>query len=231
MDDAALFRLYADVRVADARDGLDAIGYHRFGSMSPEVRPIWRTRAHGIARTARYLPFVGPAPTVTGDEYAAWSGWYYGSVCVYPWIDALRQGDFMVLDVSGVDVGLMGSENTLACVAKGVQGFVSNGGGVRDTDEIILQGIPFSSRFVSQSMVQARLQFDAMDVPVAVGGVTVWPGDVVVADNDGVIVVPRSVAVEVGERANAEHARDRRARRAHYESAGRRIDPSVEPKP
>ena len=221
-----LLALFEGLRVADVRDGLDACGYHHIGSLAPEIRPLWRTRAAGIARTARYLPYQGRVPEASPEEYAKWSGWYYGNVCTYPWIDAIAEGDFVVIDQSRVNAGLMGSENTLAAWKRGVRGFVSDGG-VRDTDEIILQQIPFWSRIVSQSMVQSRLQFDAMDVPICVGGQTVCPGDVIVADGDGVIVVPQSVARDVARLAGEEHARDMQKRRKHYDDLGKPPDGTV----
>jgi regulator of RNase E activity RraA len=224
---STLLDLYADLRVADVRDGMDWLGMHAFGSMSPDIRPLWRTRAVGIARTARYLPFVGPLPKLTPEEYTAWQGWYYNTVCTYPWMNDLESGDFVVIDVSGVDVGLCGSNNTLDALQKGVRGFVTNGGGVRDSDEVILQKIPFWSKFISQGMVQSRLQYDAHNIPVAVGGVTVCPGDVVVADGDGVIVVPRGLAVDVATYAHQELRNDKAARRAKYEALGRDLDATV----
>lgn len=226
MDNAELLKLYADLRLADVRDGMDSLGYHAYGSMSPEIRPLWRTRAVGIARTVRYLPYRGPAPHAEPDEYMAWAGTYYRDVCPYPWVDAIQPGDLIVIDQSGVNAGLMGSENTLSCLRNGARGLISNGG-VRDTDEVILQEVPFWSAICSQSMVQARLQFDAMDVPVAVGGVQVRPGDVVIADGDGVLVVPRDDAAKVGHLAGAEHQRDRSVRREHYKALGRGLDETV----
>ena len=226
-DNQQLLDLYSDLRVADVRDGMDWNMMHHYGSMSAEIRPLWRTRAVGIARTARYLPFVGPVPYKTPEEYTEWQGWYYNTVCTYPWMKEIQPGDFVVLDVSGVDVGLCGSNNTLEAWKAGVRGFVSNGGGIRDTDEVILQKIPFWSKFISQGMVQGRVQFDAMDIPVAVGGVTVFPGDVVVADGDGVIVVPRKMAVDVATYAHQELRNDKAARRRMYEEQGRDLDETV----
>jgi 4-hydroxy-4-methyl-2-oxoglutarate aldolase len=222
-----LLSLYEDLRVADVRDGLDTLGYQYTASMHPSVRPVWRTRAFGIARTARYLPFRGTVPALKPEEYMQWSGWYYNNVCTYPWVQDIQPGDFIVIDVSGVDVGLMGSANTLDCVARGARGFVTNGGGVRDTDEIILQQVPFWSVYVSQSMVQGRLQFDSKDVPVSVGGVQVRPGDIIVADGDGVIVVPSEIAEEVAQHAHAEHQRDKKDRAAYYDQLGRAADDTV----
>jgi len=158
--------------------------------------------------------------------YKEWIPNYYRTICPYPWIDTIREGDFIVIDQSERNVGLMGSENTLACIAKGARGFVSNGG-VRDTDEIILQKVPFWSKYCSQTNVIGRLQFDAMDVPVSVGGVVVHPGDVIVADGDGVIVVPFMIAPEVAQYAQREHAQDKKNRKAHYEKLGWKEDETV----
>jgi len=222
-----LLGAFEGLRVADVRDALDALGYHRFGSMSPAIRPVFRTRACGIARTVRYLPYAGPMPTLPPEEYDQWASWYYREVCPYPWIPDIHDGDFCVIDQSGVDAGLMGSNNTLAARKAGARGFVTNGG-VRDTDELILQQIPFWSAFVSQSMVQTKLQFDAMDIPVAVGGVAVYPGDLVVADGDGVIVVPGHVAPEVARIARKVLTTDKAQRRALYRELGMHPDPSVQ---
>jgi regulator of RNase E activity RraA len=79
----------------------------------------------------------------------------------------------------------------------------------------------------SQSMVQGRLQFDAINIPVAVGGVQVRPGDVIVADGDGVIAVPQEIALDVAREAHAEKKRDMKNRRKLYELLGRKPDHTV----
>jgi len=98
---------------------------------------------------------------------------------------------------------------------------------VRDTDELIAQKVPFWSRMISQSMVQGRLRFDAKDVAVNVGGATVFPGDVVVADGDGVIVVPRKLAFDAARTANQELASDKITRRKLHKEIGLKEDDSV----
>ena len=221
-----LLELYAKLRVADVRDGLDTLGLHQIGSMSPTIRPLWRTRAFGLARTVRYVPYDGPPPPVTGEDYWAWAKQYYKDVCPYPWMDEIEEGDFIVIDQSEVDAGLMGSNNALAAVARGAAGLVTNGG-VRDTDELITERVPFWSGFCSQSMVQSRLKFHAKDIEVSVGDVTVHPGDVVVGDGDGVIVVPHEHARPVAQFASAEHHRDIAARRKLYEKLGMELDETV----
>ena len=221
-----LLKIYTDLRVADVRDGMDTVLRHYTGSMEAGIRPLFRTRAFGIARTCRYLPFRGSVPNLSTDEYWDWVSKYYEEVCPYPWISDIQVGDFIVIDQSGVNAGLMGSANTLGCLERGVRGFVTNGG-VRDTDEIILQGIPYWSAFCSQSMVQGRLQFDGKDIPVSVGGVQVRTGDLVVADGDGVMVVPQEIAEEVARLAHEEHERDKKNRRGAYQRLGKIEDQSV----
>ena len=215
-----LLELYAPLRVADVRDGMDWLGYHHYGSLAPDIRPLWRTRACGIARTARYLPYEGPAPLFRKDAYTEWSNTYYNTVATYPWMEKIEEGDFIVLDMSGVDVGLMGSDNTLTCHKKGAHGIVTNGGGIRDSDECILQKVPVWCRFVSQKMDQARIRFSEMDIPVALGGVAIRPGDGIVADGDGVIAVPRCAAEEVAVYASRELRSDKENRRAKYMALG-----------
>jgi regulator of RNase E activity RraA len=165
-------------------------------------------------------------PAARGEEYWEWVAWYYAEVCSYPWMADVEKGDFIVIDQSHIDVGLMGSANSLGGIARGVSGYVTNGG-VRDTDEVILEKIPFWSAMCSQPMVQARIRYDSKDVAVSVGCVTVHPGDVVVADGDGVIVVPRGVALEVAKYADAEHRRDMVGRRKLYDALGRDPDETV----
>ena len=221
-----LLALFKGLRVADARDGMDSVMMHRTGSVLPDIRPLWRTRAVGIARTVRYLPFDGAIPEMRPEEYDEWVGWYYREVCPYPWMKDIEEGDFCVIDQSGVDAGLMGSNNSLSGVKSGAVGYVTNGG-VRDTDEIIIQKVPFWSAFVSQSMVQGRLQFDAKDVPVCVGGVTVHPGDVVVADGDGVLVVPVKVARDVARYARKTLDGDKEGRKKLYKALDMELDDTV----
>lgn len=221
-----LLELYRGLRVADVRDGMDWMMMHHIGSMSPDIRPLFRTRTVGIAKTVRYLPYEGKIPTMSPDEYTEWVSWYYREICPYPWMEEIEEGDFIVIDQSGVDAGLMGSNNSLAGIKAGARGYVTNGG-IRDTDELIIQKVPFWSKFISQKMVQGRLQFDAMNIPVSVGGVTVNPGDIVVADGDGVIVVPREMARDVAKYARRELEKDKKARRRLYEELGMELDETV----
>lgn len=221
-----LLELFKGLRVSDVRDGMDWNMMHHYGSMSYDIRPLFRTRVVGIARTARYVPYEKPVPMMSPEEYTEWVKWYYKEVCYDPWMNDIQPGDFIVIDQSGVDVGILGSNNSLAGMIKGARGYVTNGG-VRDTDELILEKVPVWCKFASQKMDQGRIRFDAKDIPVSVGGVTVYPGDVVVADGDGVIVVPRKMAYDVAKYARQELEKDKASRRKLYEQLGWEPDETV----
>ena len=84
-------------------------------------------------------------------------------------------------------------------------------GGARDTDELIKQRTPVYSRYISRTIRPGRVELDAVQVPVNVGGALVNPGDVVVADGDGVVVVPAG-ARRGGRRAGMAARRQRQGR-------------------
>ena len=223
-----LLKLFNGLRVTDCRDGMDWIGYHHYGSVSNEFRPLFRASALGIAKTARYLPFEGPTPKTAPEEYMAYVGDYYSKIGTEPWAADLQPGDFVCLDLAGtIDIGVIGSANSLYHKKNGCVGYLLNGG-VRDTDEVIDQEIPVWSKYISQNMIQGRGRCYEKDIPIAIGGVAIYPGDVVVADNDGVIVIPRKLAPNVAKWAREEAARDRIGRRGMFLELGIELDESVQ---
>jgi len=225
-----LIQLFTPCRVTDVRDGMDWMGYHHYGTVDHHIRPLFPAHAVGIARTARYLPYEGPAPLERGDAYTKWAGWYYGNVCTDPWMHDIEPGDFIALDIAGLDVGLLGSNNTLSALHKGAVGFLTNGGGIRDTDEVIMQKqMPVWSKQISQGMDQARIRYYEKDIPIAIGGVAVYPGDVIVADGDGVIVVPRKAAFDVAKYAWQEMNGDKAGRQNLYKMLNWELDDTVIP--
>jgi regulator of RNase E activity RraA len=225
-----LIELFKRLRVTDVRDGMDWMGYHHYGTVDYSIRPLFRpeTSIIGIARTARYVPYEGPVPALRPEEYTEWVKMYYAKICYDPWSKDVQPGDFICLDIAGIDVGLLGSNNTLHCKKNGAVGFMTNGGGIRDTDECILQKINVWSKHVSQPMDQARIRYIDKDIPIAIGGVAIYPGDLVVADGDGVIVVPRKVAKDVAKYAWQEASADKKSRKQLYIDLGMQLDETVE---
>ena len=225
-----LIGLFKRLRVTDVRDGMDWMGYHHYGTVNHSFRPLFRpeTSVIGIARTSRYIPYEGPVPSLPPDEYTKWVRMYYKEICTYPWADEIQEGDFICIDVADLDVGLMGSNNTLGCKKKGAVGFLLSGGGIRDTDECIIQKINVWSKFISQPMDQARIRYVDKNIPIAIGGVAIYPGDIIVADGDGVIAVPRKVARDVAKYAWQEASADKKSRKEQYINLGMKLDDTVE---
>jgi len=225
-----LIEMFKRLRVTDVRDGMDWMGYHHYGTVDYRIRPLFRPENSviGIARTARYIPYEGPVPALPPDEYTEWVKMYYSKICYDPWTNDIQPGDFICLDIAGIDVGLLGSNNTLNCKKRGAVGFMTNGGGIRDTDECILQKIHVWSMHVSQPMDQARIRFIDKDIPIAIGGVAIYPGDIIVADGDGVIAVPRKAAKDVAKYAWQEASADKKSRKQLYIDLGMKLDDTVE---
>ncbi|CDN89050.1 RraA family protein [Hydrogenophaga intermedia] len=114
-------------------------------------------------------------------------------------IDEAPAGSVIVISIEGgePDVAVWGGLMTAGAVANGHAGAVLDGG-VRDLTEIRRDyGFPVYARDVSPGTTLGRYRTVASQVPVRVGDIMVHPGDIVVGDVDGVVVVPRAQAEEV----------------------------------
>jgi regulator of RNase E activity RraA len=234
-DDQKLLALFEGLRVADVTDGMDAVGLPGVGLMDPEIRSLWKDTQHfthrfiGIAVTARYVPTqraqAGKQPV---EEYDKWSGDWYDRLSPEPFQDLLRPGSALVLDdAERADVGSIGSNNILAWKSRGMVGVVTNAT-ARDTDEIVTEKVPLYFRRAGRGIRPGRNEIESVNRPIVCGGVLVVPGDVIVADGDGVLVVPRAVAAEVARYAKRILDGDKDGRRRLYEKLGLPKDKSVE---
>lgn len=233
-----LIKLYEGLRVADVCDGMDMIGLMDVGLMDPKISPLWKDIENfdhqfvGVALTVRYVPTMRrqhPKDTTT-EAYKNWRDQWYTHLSGEPFIDAIRPGHVIVIDnEDDGDTGTTGSNNSMLWVSKGAVGIVS-AGGVRDTDEIIKQNIPLYMDYYKRGrgIRPGRNELESYNEPVVVGGVYVNPGDVIVADGDGVIVVPRDKAVAVADAAREELVKDKAARKRLYEELGIPMDFTVQ---
>jgi 4-hydroxy-4-methyl-2-oxoglutarate aldolase len=222
-----LMEVYRKLRVADVRDGLDWMMMHSIGSIHTDaIKPLFRTRFCGFARTVRFVPTDKIIPAMTPDEYTQFSNHWYGNIGTYQWGKEVGEDDVVVIDASNTNVGIIGSNNGLEYKSQGARGIITNGG-ARDTDELILNEVPVYSRHVSQTMVQGRVEYQAHNIPVNIEGTLVRPGDIIVADNDGIVVVPIEKAWDVAKYAMQEMDADKISRRRLYEKMGMKLDESV----
>ena len=234
-DDRKLLALFDGLRVADVTDGMDAVGLPGVGLMDPEVHPLWKdtqTFSHrfaGIAVTARYVPTQRPqAGQRTAADYDRWSGEWYNQLSPEPFTDLLRPGSALVIDdAERADVGSIGSNNILAWKLRGAVGVVTNAT-ARDTDEVITEKVPLYFRRPGRGIRPGRNEIESVNRPIVCGGVLVVPGDVIVADGDGVVVVPREPAADVARYARGILEGDKKGRRGLYEKLKLPSDKSVE---
>jgi len=233
-DDARLLQLFDGLRVADVTDGMDAMGLQNIGLMDPEIHPLWRDAEHyahrfvGIAVTARYVPTQSaPAGRMDTAQYDQWVSNWYQTKSSEPFVALLRKGSALVIeDAEGIDVGTIGSNNIMVWKMKGCVGVVTSAT-ARDTDEIITEKVPLYFKHVGRGIRPGRNEIESVNRPVVCGGVTVIPGDVIVADGEGVVVVPRARAEEVARYARKILDGDKTARRSLYRQLGLPPDDSV----
>ncbi|MBI4658577.1 MAG: RraA family protein [Verrucomicrobia bacterium] len=233
-EDRRILELFDGLRVADVSDGMDAVGLQNVGLMSADIRPLWKDtqkfthRFIGIAVTARYVPTqLPPAGRMQTDEYDKWVGDWYRNKSSEPFAALLRPGSALVIeDAAEVDVGSIGSNNIMSWKLRGCVGVVTSAT-ARDTDEIITEGIPLYFQKPGRGIRPGRNEIESVNRPIVCGGVLVMPGDVIVADGDGVIVVPRARAEEVANYAKKILDGDKAARRKLYEKLGLPADASV----
>ncbi len=233
-EDLELLKQFEGLRVADVSDGMDKAGLHGIGLMDPEIMPLWKDTEHylhrivGIAVTARYVPTnKPPAGKMPPDEFDKWEGHFYNTYSSEPFVSLIRKGTVLVLDDAvRSDVGTIGSNNIMGWKVRGCIGVVTNAS-TRDSDEIITEKVPLYFRRPGRGIRPGRNEIESVNRPISCGGVLVRPGDVIVGDGDGVIVVPREYASDVAAYAQKVIAGDKAGRRRLYKQLGLPEDDSV----
>ena len=233
-DDQRLLAMFKGLRVADVADGMDAAGLQNIGLMDPAIHPLWRDVEHfthrfaGVAVTARYVPTQAPAAgKMATAAYDEWAGDWYDRRSSEVFLDLIRPGTALVIeDAPAADVGSIGSYNILEWRTRGCVGVVTSAT-ARDTDEIIAERVPLYFREPGRGIRPGRNELESVNRPVVCGGVLVVPGDIIVADGDGVAVVPRAQAAAVASYAQKIMKNDKEGRRDLYRQAGLKEDDSL----
>jgi 4-hydroxy-4-methyl-2-oxoglutarate aldolase len=175
------------IGVADLHEALGPVA-GRMALMSPAMRPLRRD-----------AQIVGPA--VTAYNYPG------DNMMMHVALHLAEPGDVLVLTNGGsADGALWGEIAGLQAQAKGIEGVVV-GGAIRDSAALAAMGARLWSTAISVSHPDKKTA-GAVNVPIVCDGVLVHPGDLVVADADGVLAIPRAEIAGAVERAQARMAKE-----------------------
>jgi len=160
-----------------------------FGFCDPSLRPVWKT-----------LKLVGPAVTVRTSAL--------DSAIVHVAIDVAEPGDVIVIDRNGDQKhACWGEMTSLAAKLKGVAGAIVDGCAT-DSAEIEEMKFPVYSRHISPITTKGLALEGEINTQVLIGGVPVNPGDLIVADVNGVLILPASLAPQLIEASEAREHRE-----------------------
>jgi 4-hydroxy-4-methyl-2-oxoglutarate aldolase len=179
-NDLALVERLEALYPAVVADCLDRLGY-REQVLDTHIRPLFPTaRVAGLAFTVNCVTIDG-VPENTDDHYK-------GELQA---VDALRDGDVMV--VSTCNGSYWGELLATAARYRGARGIVADAY-ARDTIALIDMEFPTFVAGISAYDSLGRIDVSALNVPITCGGVSIDAGDFVLADYDGVVIVPRAAA-------------------------------------
>lgn len=179
---ATLLDAYRHVEVASVSDAIEQLLGKRM-YLSHRMRPLFTTRFAGYALTVRLVKQENHDPHAVDGMLGA--------------IDKGEKDSVYVMSIEdGADFAGMGGLMGTAMAARDFSGAIIDGA-VRDTAYLKKIGFPVYATGVAPSTLVGHYRCAGSQIPVVIDGVAIHPGDVITADSDGVVIVPRARAVDV----------------------------------
>lgn len=141
------------------------------------------------------LVMAGPVFTVSGSRKDGLSD-HETLIAWTQFLSAAPADHVVVCTGQDDDLALMGELSAETLQYRGVKGYLSDGG-IRDSDFILKLGFPVFSRYFTPRDVVGAWTPDRFDHPVSIGDVTIHPGDYLIGDIDGTVIIPGAMAEEV----------------------------------
>lgn len=185
-------------------DVLDAMG-HRNQFLPPHIRPL----AADMMLVGRAMPVLEVDIVDDSEPFGL----------MFEALDSLQADEVYLATGSSGDYALWGELMTITAQARHAAGAILNGY-IRDTRKVLHCGFPIFARGSYAQDQRARGRVVAYRVPVEIGQTVIRPGDLLVGDEDGVLVVPWEKVPEVVERALEKSEREEDVRRAIQEGLG-----------
>lgn len=226
-----LIREIRKYRCSDLSDAMDALGLVDRGTMDERMRPIRPgIEFKGYAHTVKLLPKQGGVKKCsTVEEWREELG--KGCNNIYNFVDTVTQENakdmVICIDMAGIRGGVWGSEIAMTMMEKGIEGVVIDGG-CRDSYEANLENAPVFCTRRTFTHAYGRVERGAVGEPISCAGVTVKSGDIICADDDGVLVIPYEVAEDVIMFARMQLEDDIAVRTKHYENLGYEHDATLD---
>ncbi len=186
------------------------------GNVTPRLQRLYTGVVHDVMRDLGLRDFTlphtirpftvaktvaGPVFTLSGrvnkkaDAHAtllAWTGF----------LSKAKAGHVVVIQANDDEVAHMGELSGETLMRKGVPGVIVDGG-TRDVEFLMEMGFPVYARYATPRDVVGYWMAEAIDIPVKIGPVGISPGDYVLADRDGIVVLPAARALEIVKKAEA----------------------------
>lgn len=182
------------IPVAELLDRFEKVTTPMVNDALRERNLVYRVLPNGIQPLREHFRVAGIAFTVKGSKSLAMKNDMAERVKM---LESFQPHSFIVWDTDqDAESTQWGEVITMAALRRGVRAAAVDGG-CRDTDKVLEMQFPVFCKYRNSNGMLGRFRITGWEVPIKIGDVIIYPGDVVLGDIDGVIIIPRAIAYEI----------------------------------